>query len=439
MAQQNINIGTADAKAGDTLFSAFTKTETNFTELYDNLLESKIVCHQSNISTTLGAAIDSTKVYVLDGIIDFTGTGLNIEVPAGGINIVGTTFDVSKLICADGGYTMFVSAVGGSGNILGMDYAVEVTGAGSQAYDLPDATGFNAFEFSRINYNNCSSLGTISGYRQGLEVGTGRFGGQPELTLAGTWVGGYFIDTSIIRNMVDGAYSLFKAGAGFTMASRFRSNMNIDLPASTSFFDFAPANFSTPSTVQITGAIVSRNGTFDATDSNISPNMTAGDLVSAWSNNNGMPNTFEGGSVGVTTETATTIGATSTFVDLDATLWAVADLQHFDNPSGNQLRHLGSTPREYKVVADFVLDSTSNNVITLRVTKWDDSASSFITVLDQTRQVNALVGGRDVAFFSININTTLDQNDFIKLQVANQSATNDITAEVDSYYIVEER
>jgi hypothetical protein len=37
MAQQNIIIGTQDAKAGDTLFSAFTKTEANFTDLYGNL------------------------------------------------------------------------------------------------------------------------------------------------------------------------------------------------------------------------------------------------------------------------------------------------------------------------------------------------------------------------------------------------------------------
>lgn len=37
MAQQDIIIGTADAKAGDTLFSAFTKTQSNFTELYANL------------------------------------------------------------------------------------------------------------------------------------------------------------------------------------------------------------------------------------------------------------------------------------------------------------------------------------------------------------------------------------------------------------------
>lgn len=34
MAQQNINIGTADAKTGDTYFDAFTKIEDNFTDLY---------------------------------------------------------------------------------------------------------------------------------------------------------------------------------------------------------------------------------------------------------------------------------------------------------------------------------------------------------------------------------------------------------------------
>ena len=37
MTQQNVNIGTADAKDGDTLFSAFTKAEANFTELYSRL------------------------------------------------------------------------------------------------------------------------------------------------------------------------------------------------------------------------------------------------------------------------------------------------------------------------------------------------------------------------------------------------------------------
>tara|TARA_R110002096_G_scaffold319234_1_gene513453 strand:- start:289 stop:1545 length:1257 start_codon:yes stop_codon:yes gene_type:complete len=387
-------------------------------------------------ASDLSGVLVSTKEYFIDGVIDMGAQ--KIEVPQGGLNLSGYNFDVSKLISSTGAYTMFTSPVGGSGNILGKDYAIEVTGVGSQVYNVVSDTGLEAFEFARINYNNCSSLGTIDNYRQGLEVGTGRFGGSPELTLKGVWVGGYFIDTSIVRNLTDGAYSLFKAGVGFVMSSRFRSNMNLDLPASASFFDFAPANFVNPSTLNIEGAIITRDGIFDATDSNITPNITASSLVSAWSANNGIPNTFEGGSIGVTTEAVTTIALEDTFVDLNATVWTSADLQHFDNPTGNQLRHLGNAPREYKVIADFAIDSTANDVLTLRVTKWDASTSTFTTVLDQHRQVNNLVGGRDVAFFNVNINTELDQSDYIKLQVANDNA-NDVTAEVDSYYVVEER
>jgi len=397
-------------------------------------LANRIVVTQAS---DLAGALDSTKEYFIDGVVDM-GTQM-IEVPAGGLNLSGYNFDVSKLISSADGYTMFTSPVGGSGNVLGKDYAIEVTGVGSKVYALVSNTGFNAFEFARVNFNDCSSLGSIENYRQGLEVGTGRFGGKPELELIGTWLGGYFIDTSIVRNMVDGVYSLFKAGAGFSMASRFRSNQNIDLPASASFFDFAPSNFVNPSTLQIDGAIITRDGVFDAIDSNITPNITEANLVSNWVGNNGMPNTFTGGFVGVTTEAATAISGTGAYVDIDATLWSVSDLQHFDSPVGGQLRHLGNTPREFKVVADLVADSTSGNVLTVRVVKWDDSASVFSTVLDQSRQVNSLVGGRDVAFFGININTTLDQNDYIKLQVANQTATNDITVEADSYFIVETR
>jgi hypothetical protein len=346
---------------------------------------------------------------------------------------------VSKLTSSVENYTMFISPAGGSGNVIGRDYAVEVTGANSQVYNITSATGFEAFEFARINYNDCESLGTITSYRQGLESGTGRFGGKPELTLAGTWIGGYFIDTSIVRSLDDGAYSLFAAGAGFVMGSRFRTNQNVDLPASASYLDFAPANFTNPSTLQLTEMIMTRGGIADSTDSNYTPNVSAGDLVSDWTDNNGLPNTFEGGSIGVTTETTTTISSAGVFVDIAASLWTTADLQHFDSPADGQLRHLGNTPREFKITADFLLDSSSGDDLTLRVTKWDDSASAFVTVLDQTREVNNFQGGRDLAFFNININTTLDQNDYIKLQVANVAATNDVTAETDSYYIVEAR
>ena len=418
---------------------SITKTEnaitlTNTVDPATGLSNRVVVTQASDFSGT----IDSTKEYFLDGIVDMTGSGIEIEVPVNGINISGYNFDLSKLICSDDNYTLFKSPVGGSGDMIGKDYAIEVTGANSKVYNVTDATGMNAFEFARINYNDCTSLGTITDYRQGLEVGTGRFGGKPELTLAGTWLGGYFIDTSIVRNLDDGAYSLFAAGAAFVMSSRFRSNQNIDLPASASFVDFAASNFVNPSTLQLEGCLVSREGVFDASDSNVTPNISASELVCDWMGNNGIENTFIGGELSITAEVTTTITTPGVFADLEGT-YTSSDLQHFDEPSNGQLRHLGDSPVEYSVGGQFVLDSSSNDEVDLKIVIFRDATTSFEDGKTLRRVINNLQGGRDVAYFVISDNITLNKNDYVKTQVANVGDTNDITAEIDSFFIVSAR
>jgi len=380
--------------------------------------------------TDLTGTLSSTKEYFLDGQID-TGT-TTIQVPAGGLNLSGYNFNVSGLFSTANNYTMFNSPVGGSGDLLGKDYSVSASGTNSQVYDITDSTGLHAFEFARINYNDCTSLGTIADYRQGLEVGTGRFGGTPELTLEGTWLGGYFIDTSIVRSLDDGAYSLFKAGTGFSMVSRFRSNQNIDLPASANFFDFSASNFVNPSTVLLEGVILTRDGVFDATDSNITPNITASELVCSWSDNNGLSNTFVGAEANVTAESTTAIASSGVFVGT----FTAADLQHFDSPANGQLRHLGSSPREFAVTGQLVIDSSSNNEVDLKIVVFRADSTTFEDQKTQRRVINNLQGGRDVAYFGLSDNIILNQNDYVKLQVANVNATNNITAELDSFMMV---
>ena len=380
--------------------------------------------------------IDSTKEYFLDGIIDMG--GVSIEVPSGGIYISGFNFNLSKLIDSTSSYTMFTSPVGGSGDVLFMDFAIEVTGTNSAVYDLVSDTGFKAVEISRINFNNCTSLGTLDNYRQGLETGTGRFGGTPNLILSGNWVGGYFIDTSIVRGLTNGVYSLFEEGTGFSMASRFRSNQNIDIPADVSFFDFQPSNFVNPSTVQITNAIISRNGVFDAEDANIIPNMDKGDLVSSWNGNKGIQNTFKGGENRVTTEITTTISSTGVFVDLAGT-YTTSDLQHFDAPANGQLRHLGDSPIEYKVNVFGIIDGGSNDDVELKIVVWDDSSSVFVDYKSVVRVINNLQGGRDVAYFNFTDKVLLNTDDYVKLMIANISGTSNVTAELDTEFTIEVR
>jgi hypothetical protein len=390
-------------------------------------------------ASDLSGALSSTTEYFLDGIIDFTGTGLSIEIPQGGLNLKGYNFDISGIKCDDNSYTLFTSPVGGSGNLLGSDYLVDVNGTSSKVYDIVSDTGFEAFEFSRVNYNNCTSLGTIDNYRQGLEIGTGRFGGSPSLELVGAWIGGYRITTSIVRSLDAGMTEpLFKAGAAFVMQSRFLSDINVDLPTSAALLDFSPTNFPNSSTLQMTGAIVTRNGVSDATDSNLTPNIAASDLSCSWSDNKGLSNTFEGGALDITAEVTTTISVAGTFVDLAGT-YTASELQHFDEPSNGQLRHLGASPVEYKVSGQLVIDASGNDEVDLKIVIFRDATTSFVDGKTIRRVINNLQGGRNVAYFGLSDNVILNTNDYVKLQVANVNDTTNITAELDSFFSVEER
>ena len=190
--------------------------------------------------------------------------------------------------------------------------------------------------------------------------------------------------------------------------------------------------------IQLDGCIVSRNGVFDAEDANYTPNLLNTDLVSQWGNNNGIKNTFVSGKATLTTEVQTTINTVGVFETLAGT-FTETDLAHFDSPVTGQLRHLGNNPREFTVIADFIIDGGSNDVVDLKLVKYDDSASQNVDIFTQRRQVNSLVGSRDVSFFNIVTNIELDQNDYVFWEVANETDTTNVTAELDSYFIVNPR
>lgn len=390
-----------------------------------------VIVTQANAADVLGGTIDSGVLYRVVGTVDCS--GFTIEVPPGGVFMEGSFLDQSTLTSTG---TLFTSPAGGSGDV----FLREMTVTAAQVFDLTDVDGTHAMEVVRLNWTGCTSLGTLTDYRQGLETGTGRFGGTPSLTLAGTWAGGYRITTSIVRGLsaaMTGA--LFQAGTGFTMASRFLTDINCDLPASAAFCDFAKTNFLAPSLLQVRGAIFTRNGTSDASDTNIFPNISAEATESSWKNNEGIPNTHVGGETRITSEAQTVIAAGSTWYTLNAAAWSTDYLSHFDSPSGGQLRHQGNNPREFKATADLTIEGPANAEVGVRFRVWDDSSSSWTNFPEQRRQVNSLVGGRDVAFFTMIANLTLDQGDYVLLQVRNNSGNQNLTCETDSFLLVEER
>jgi len=375
-----------------------------------------------------GDTIDSSKEYFLDGIIDMGSK--TITVPAGGIKVTGFNFDLSKMVSSENNYTMFSGT--NSGNVLFKDFAIEVSGTSSQAYALTSNTGFDAYEIARINFNNCTSLGELCGFRQGFETGTGRFGGSPELTLSETWVGGYFIDSSIVRSLDSGSYGLFVSGNNFTMASRFRSNQNIDLPSGVTFFNFGSDNFVNENTVQLTDCLISVDGSFSfANDNEVIPNLLRSDVKAYFRNNTGIRNTYPGIALRVDSESQTNIAIGSTFYTVNAGSWDVSNAAHFDNPSAGRIRHLGVNPVEFNIFFSLGFAATQGNEIEVRIRKYPSGGSSF-TYGNIRAEVNNFVGSRDVAFFRYTSSIILQQNDSFEIEVANNSGNINVTLEQDS-------
>ncbi len=376
--------------------------------------------------------IDSTKTYYIDGIIDMGST--SIEVPATGISLHGSTFDVSQLISSEDNYTMFTSPGGGSGNILMHDMSITTSGTSSQVFALTDATGFNAIEIEAVNFNDCTSLGYLDSYRQGLESGTGRFGGSPELEFRNAMVGGYRVDTSIVRS-VTVPTALFKAGAGLAYSGRFIIGINADLPATGALIDFAPSNIVNDESLQLRGSRVTREGVINTADTTVHPNINETDVESLWSDNVGVPNTVKYIRSNITAEIETTISVVDTYYPLAGT-FTVQENSHLDMPSNGEFRLLSGNGR-YQIAGDFVIDGNPNSVLDLRVTKSTDDGVTWPTELFHIRrQVNSLVGGRDVAFFPMSFITSLVEGDRIRLEIENKTNTNNVTAELDSYFIV---
>lgn len=375
--------------------------------------------------------IDSTIEYFVDGNVDMGSA--SIEVPAAGLYIHGYNFDTSKLTSSENSYTMFTSPAGGSGNIIWHDIGVEVTGTSSAVFDLTSDTGNEAIELSRCNFNNCTSLGEITNYRQVLESGNGRFGGTPELTLSGA-MNGYRITESIVRSLSN-ISALFKEGTSLLFSGRFVSDVNCNLPATGALLDFSPSNFTNDESLVLQGAYITRGGTIDATDTTICPNIDQDSVKSIWKNNTGLPNTTKHINATCTAEVATTVAAPSTYYPLLGT-FTVDRSSHIDMPSNGQFRVL-SGYGTFAIRGDLAIVGTANDEIDIRVTKSTDDGSTWPTVVrHMKREINSFVGSRDVAFFPVDFLTEAGEGDRFRLEVENKSAARNVTMELDSHFIM---
>lgn len=376
---------------------------------------------------------DPNKVYVLDGVIDFSSSNLSIEVPQGGLSILGFGLDQFKLTCSDDNYSLFTSPSEGSGNLFLSNLSIEVTGTNSQVYELTSDTGFEAVELSIVNYNNCTSLGEITSYRQVLESGTGRFGGTPELTLSGNF-NGYRVSTSIVRNL-NNITSLFKEGTSLQLSGRFISDMNCDLPPSGSLLDFSESNILNKESLALQGAFITRSGVIDSQDPDITPNISQTSLKSLWKGNTGIPNTTKYIRSTIVTEATTVVSAIDTYYPLQG-VWTVEANSHISMPANGEFEILSGTGT-YEFSGDLSIEGGANQEVDVRVVKSTDGGSTYPQeIFHSKRLVNNLLGFRDVAFFNLTFVETLSEGERVRLEVENKSGVTNLTVELGSSFII---
>lgn len=368
------------------------------------------------------------KVYFIDGVIDFTGTGISTNIPPSGINLQGYGSDLCGLRCDDDNYTLLTNNTN-AGNIFGSGFYFEVTGTNSKVHDVKNDTGFAAIEYDRVNFINCSSLGVIDSYRQYLEVNTGRFQGTPELTFEGSW-GGARISTSLAIQM-DNFTSLFKAGTNLTFDGRFITDINCDLPSVGAFIDFDETNIVNEESLILKGSFIRRNGVIDASDSAIHPNIDNTSVKSLWADNTGVPNTHKYIKVKVDTEQTTPIPAVDTYYPLNA-VWSTVNSSHFSSNVDGEMTLLSGNGT-YQISGEIVIAGTANEDIDIRLVKSLDGGTTFTEEINHIkRRINNLSGNRDVAFFPVNFTSIINKDEVIRVEVENKSSTNNVTAELDS-------
>lgn len=390
--------------------------------------QSIVLVQQAN---DLAGTIDSSKLYLVDGVVDMGDT--QILVPEGGIVIHGLDFNISLLTTSEPNHKLFIADPAGSyaGDVILRDMAIEVSGAGSQVYDLDNDGNFGAVECTDFNFVNCTSLGELSNYRQGLWSDFGLIGCTDGLTMSGTWAGGFAILTAILvsaGNAFTG--TVLAAGTGLSVNGSIRCDMNaLQLDDAGTFSDFAPSNIVNDAEFRMIGLRVNENA-------NAFPNMPASNVKARYANCVGTPNTYVGGKWSFTAGATTNILAVNTPEKMAGTT-TYDDMQWFSNTTDNAFVYDGAG--EIDVLFEVIVPASggTGDEINVILRKWDDSASSYVDLADSGPITTSLFGGQ--ASISAKDTTMLSKNDRLEVWIENQSDASDIDTAVGGIAIVSER
>lgn len=363
--------------------------------------------------------LDSSKMYLIDGIIDMESS--SIVVPQGGLSVKGLGFGVSKLITTENNITLFIDDGVYSGDLFLGELEIDVSGTGAKVFDLDNDGNNGAIECVTVNFNNCTELGILDSYRQGLWDNVGIINCIDGITMHGAW-SGFASVLSIIVAIGTPSFTgtLFKEGTALTLSGSFRTDMNaLGLHSTGAFCDFQPSNI-----VEDEGMIVDglRTNAADAF-----PNMSHLTVKAKFVNCRGVQNTFVGIAQTVSVLGATGALSVGVYVNNPATMAVSSDATWFQAGASGSVEYISDVEDEFSIDAILSFSGGTNDDMTAKIRQWVDATSSYtdISPIFAARLAGG-AGANKIENISLSAYATMNNLDRIEIWIANQSGTTSI-------------
>ena len=368
----------------------------------------------------LSGVLSSATLYYIDGIVEMGSQ--QITVPDGGLSIGGNGFVTSFLKSSADNYTMFVNPTGTyAGNLFLSNLDVEVSGSTSNVMALDNQENNGGVEFNNVNFISCTSLGEVTGYRQGLSRNVGFIGCLDGITLSGTWSGGWAaIDSIAVGRPMTGV--LFRAGSSLTLGGSFRTNMNILGLGTTGgiFCDFSPSNILLDAGFALTGLRANPSGS-------TVPNLPATSTKALIKNCVGIGNTYQGASHTPTADSVVVITTQGELTQLTGAM-TLTDAYWYSTANTNGLRLDCSQTVEARCDGVFSFSGQANTVIAIQIRQYVSSTGSYVNIgPEYLTTINGGLLGTLSSNVAFSGNLRMDQGDRAEVWIKNITGTNNIT------------
>lgn len=421
MTQQNIVIGDADAKQGDTYFDAFTKIQANFTDLYNSSPNNIVVINsESDFPAPVAGVIslaDNTTYYIGSTIttsnrfnvgngvritsnnpfgpaIVYTGTGVmfsgtNVTVVFSNILLMSDTaseFFNFQTTTSDGDTIgLEVMTVMGSSKLGTFDNLRSLNITNIACFGLTDGitiegtTNWQALSLFRLNYNT-------------EETG---FTGIDFTTSVQT--------TAEIFNMV------VIAGSGSVGISGLANNGNV-----------APNFIFTIESCEFGSLVTPLNG------------ITVDDIRYIFSNNSNLRNSTVNANPYLTTATTVTITSPSTYEKINQSNWSSTNNSRLSVSADGDIANTLEIPIKIQVIGSITLEKVGggSDLLTARLVYNDDP--------DDSQSVVTELGTDNSNPTNIGLNGLFDlqPNDSVSIYVANQDGTANVVVNYANFTVL---